>query len=632
MAAADYNQVYQQSLQHPEEFWLSAASQVHWFRPPTKALPLEDAEQNTVPWFADGTLNSCYNAVDLHVAQGYGEQTAIIYDSPVTGTTEKYSYAELLEQVSIFAGALKRRGVNKGDRIVIYMPMIPEALIAMLASARIGAIHSVVFGGFAANELAVRIDDAQPHAVIAASCGIEGRRIIDYKALLDQAMTLCKHQPEFQVIFQREIQNAALNLIGDVDWRAFVHGAEPCDCEPMGANEPLYILYTSGTTGKPKGVVRDNGGHCVALKWSMRNIYNVAPGDVFWAASDIGWVVGHSYIVYGPLFNRNTTVLFEGKPVATPDCLAFWRVIHKHKVRVLFTAPTAIRAIKKQDSDGRILKDSGLSLESLTAVFLAGERSDTDTLHWVKNKLNIPVIDHWWQTETGWSICANCLGIEQLPVVFGSPAKPVPGYQLCVLSKEGKNLKTGEVGSLVLKTPLPPGTFTGLWNDQERFSQSYFSRFAGYYETGDAGFIDDKGYVFVMSRTDDIINVAGHRLSTGAIEEVIAGHPNVAECAVIGIPCKLKGEVPIALLVLNDSDSCDPQSVQSGTIRLVREKLGAVYSYKSSVVVDYLPKTRSGKILRGTMKQIAKREPFEMPATIENPHALQLVINALDSI
>jgi len=632
MTTAKFESVYQHSIQNPEDFWLEAASQISWFQAPTIAYPPEDTQQNTARWFADGTLNSCYNALDVHVAEGHGEQTAVIYESPVTGITQKYSYAELLDSVAVFAGALKYKGVAKGDRVVIYMPMIPEAVVAMLACARIGAIHSVVFGGFAANELAVRIDDAKPRAVISASCGIEGRRIVGYKSLLNEAIILAQHKPEFQVIFQREMQSATLDKIGDLDWQDFIRDAKPSDCEVIKANDPLYILYTSGTTGKPKGVVRDNGGHCVALKWSMQNIYQVSPGEVFWAASDIGWVVGHSYIVYGPLFNRNSTILFEGKPIGTPDCLTFWRVIDKHQVKVLFTAPTAIRAIKKEDPNGSLLAESDYNLASLTALFLAGERSDPDTLHWANKALDVPVIDHWWQTETGWSICANCLGIAQLPVVFGSPTRPVPGYQLSVLDKAGNQLKAGEVGSLVIKTPLPPGTFATLWNDATRFENSYFSRFPGFYETGDAGFIDENGYVFVMSRTDDIINVAGHRLSTGAIEEVIASHPEVAECAVIGVPNELKGEVPVALLVLNQSDKSDQESVKSGTVQLVREKLGAVYSYKSSVVVDCLPKTRSGKILRGTMKQIAKHESYDMPATIENPNALAVVTKALDSL
>lgn len=633
----DFNSIYQQSIIDPNQFWLDASKAIHWNKPPVKACDLDHAEHNVANWFKGGQLNSCYNALDYHVECGFGEQKALIYESPVTGKSEWFSFSELLDQVAIFAGALQSRGIEKGDRIVIYMPMIPQAVIAMLACARIGAIHSVVFGGFAANELAVRIDDAQPKAILSASCGIEISRIIDYKSLLDRALETSSHQPSFQVIFQREEQEAELDRKGDLDWKDFVVDVQPADCIAVDATDPLYILYTSGTTGKPKGVVRDNGGHCVALKWSMQNIYNVSPGDVFWAASDIGWVVGHSYIVYGPLFNRNTTILFEGKPIGTPDCNAFWQVIDKHGVDVLFTAPTAIRAIKKEDPDGQVLQQSGYNLSHLKALFLAGERSDPDTLQWAEQNLKVPVIDHWWQTETGWSICANCLGIEQLPVIHGSPTRPVPGYQLKALDKNGEPVSTGQIGALVIKAPLPPGTFNGLWRTPERFEQGYFAKFQGYYETGDAGYIDENGYVFVMSRTDDIINVAGHRLSTGAIEEVIASHPNVAECAVIGVPCELKGEKPVALLVLNSGVKSKTArerlvEIQNETVAYVRQQLGAVYSYKSSVVVDGLPKTRSGKVLRATMKKIAKHENYDMPATIDDPTTLTKVTEALSSV
>ena len=617
---------------NPDEFWLSAAKQISWFKQPSFACKTEELSNNTAQWFADGELNSCYNALDCHVEAGYGEQSAIIYESPVTGVSTNISYAELLSEVSVFAGALAANGIRKGERVVIYMPMIPQAVIAMLACARLGAIHSVVFGGFAAKELAVRIDDAQPKAIISASCGIEVNRIIDYKSLLDKSLELADFKPDFQVIYQRKQKAAALAGLNDVDWNHFIADAQPVSCVPLKASDPLYILYTSGTTGKPKGVIRDNGGHCVALKWSMQHIYNTQPGDVYWAASDIGWVVGHSYIVYGPLFNRNTTVLYEGKPVGTPDASAFWRVVAKHRVKTLFTAPTAIRAIKKEDPAGELVSRGGFDLSCLKALFLAGERSDPDTLEWAEKQLAIPVIDHWWQTETGWSICANCLGIEKLPVIHGSPTMPVPGYQLSVVDKNGQPVVGDEVGALVIKAPLPPGTFSGLWNDDERFSSSYFSRYPGYYETGDAGYIDDNGYVFVMARTDDIINVAGHRLSTGAIEEVIASHQDVAECAVIGMNCGLKGEVPIALIVLNSQFAGASSDIQQACVQLVRNQLGAVYSFKTSAVVKALPKTRSGKVLRATMKKIAQKESYQVPATIDDPEILNDIKQALGAI
>jgi propionyl-CoA synthetase len=632
MTSKNIRQLNHQSQQNPNQFWFEAGKQVHWSKSPTFACTELDLSSNTAQWFADGELNSCYNALDCHVENGYGEQIAIIYESPVTNTSQKISYNELLEQVAQFAGALSAKGLSKGDRVVIYMPMIPQAVVAMLACARLGVIHSVVFGGFAANELAARIDDAQPKAIIGASCGIEVTRIIDYKTLLDRAIELAHHQPDFQVIYQREQQSALLEKNGDIDWQDFIENARFANCVALKASDPLYILYTSGTTGKPKGVVRDNGGHCVALKWSMKNIYNVSPGDVYWAASDIGWVVGHSYIVYGPLFNRNTTVLYEGKPVGTPDASAFWRIIAKHKVNVLFTAPTAIRAIKKEDPNGEGLQKGEYDLSSLSALFLAGERSDPDTLVWAEKQLQVPVIDHWWQTETGWSICANCLGVELLPVIQGSPATAVPGYQLSVLGQNGVELEAGKVGALVIKTPLPPGTFCGLWQDEKRFRSSYFERYNGYYETGDAGYIDEHGYVFVMSRTDDIINVAGHRLSTGAIEEVIAAHPDVAECAVVGFPCELKGEIPIALIVVNNQIENETDDIQKATVQLVREKLGAVYSYRSSVIVKALPKTRSGKVLRSTMKKIAQRQDYVVPATIDDPTILTHIEAALSEI
>ncbi len=632
MKATGVRQLHKQSIESPNNFWLEAASHIQWYKEPTAACSVEDLSKTTAQWFEGGELNSCYNALDYHVENGFGDQTVIIYESPVTQVSKKISYVELLYEVSVFAGALAVRGLVKGDRVVIYMPMIPQAVVAMLACARIGVIHSVVFGGFAANELATRIDDAVPKAIITASCGVEVNRVIDYKTLLNNALDLAQHRPEFQVIYQRSHAIANLDRDGDIDWLKFVKGAKPVKCVAVSATDPLYILYTSGTTGKPKGVIRDNAGHCVALKWSMQNIYNVNPGDVFWAASDIGWVVGHSYIVYGPLFNRNTTVLYEGKPIGTPNALAFWRVVAKHKVKVLFTAPTAIRAIKKEDPLGVLVKESGFDLSSLSALFLAGERSDPDTLEWAEKQLEIPIIDHWWQTETGWSICANCLGVEELPVIQGSPTLPVPGYQLEVLDKKGKSLESGIVGSLVIKTPLPPGSFSGLWNDELRFNSSYFLNYPGYYETGDAGYIDENGYVFVMSRTDDIINVAGHRLSTGAIEEVIASHSDIAECAVIGIPCDLKGEVPVALIVLNSQQQNSYEDIQAATVQMVREQLGAVYSYRQSVIITTLPKTRSGKVLRSTMKKIAQHQEYDLPATIDDPNVLLQIESALANL
>jgi len=632
MNPQEIKSLHDYSLQHPNEFWLEASKEVHWFKAPDSACHSDGSSADTAHWFADGELNSCYNALDCHIENGHGDQIAIIYESPVTGVSESISYAELYFKVAQFAGALAAKGLEKGDRAIIYMPMIPQAVIAMLACARLGIIHSVVFGGFAANELAVRIDDAKPRVIISASCGVEVNRLIDYKSLLDKAIGLAEHQPDIQVIYQRPQQRAILDAPGDIDWLAFIDNADLAPCIALKSTDPLYILYTSGTTGKPKGVIRDNGGHCVALKWSMQNIYNVAPGEVYWAASDIGWVVGHSYIVYGPLFNRNTTVLYEGKPVGTPDAGAFWRLIAKHRVKVLFTAPTAIRAIKKEDPSGKLVREGGFDLSCLSALFLAGERSDPDTLEWAEKQLNVPVIDHWWQTETGWSICANCLGVEQLPVVHGSPTMPVPGYQLDVVDIEGQVLDAGNIGALVIKTPLPPGAFTGLWDDEARFESSYFSTYPGYYETGDAGYIDENGYVFVMARTDDIINVAGHRLSTGAIEEVIARHPDIAECAVIGFPCELKGEVPLALIVLNNTPANTASSIQESTLQLVREQLGAVYSYRTSVVVKALPKTRSGKVLRATMKKIAQKQDYVVPATIDDPAVLANIESAFTAL
>ncbi len=608
--------------------WRDAADDIYWYRAP--ATLLDDSNSPFNRWFPDGITNACYNAVDIHVEEGRGSQLAVIYDSPVTATKRNYTFDQLLDEVSRFAGVLASQGVEKGDRVIVYMPMVPEALIAMLACARIGAIHSVVFGGFASNELAVRIDDASPRVIVSASCGVEPNRVVEYKPLLDEAIRLASHKPSACIILQRPVQEATLVEGRDLDWAQAMSGAQPVPCVPVNANDPLYILYTSGTTGQPKGVVRDTGGSIVSLKWSMKNIYNVHPGEVYWAASDVGWVVGHSYIVYGPLFNGNTTLIYEGKPVGTPDPGAFWRVIQEYDVKVLFTAPTAFRAIRKEDPQGKYLASYDHS--GLRALFLAGERCDPNTLEWAQQQLQVPVIDHWWQTETGWSICANCLGIEQLPIVPGSPARAVPGYDVQVLDSDGNQVAPGVIGALVIKLPLPPGTFTTLWHAEERFVKAYFSRFPGYYETGDAGYIDDKGYVFVMARTDDVINVAGHRLSTGAMEEVLADHPDVAECAVIGIADAMKGQLPLGLLVLNAGISRDPAEIVAEAIQLVRERIGPVAAFKLCAVVERLPKTRSGKILRGTMRNIADGESWKMPATIDDPAIIDEVSLALKQL
>ena len=608
--------------------WKTAAQDIFWYEAPSEIL--DDREPPFYRWYPDGTTNACYNALDIHVQDGRGEQLAVIYDSPVTGSKTTITYAELLDRVARFAGVLAGEGVEKGDRVLIYMPMVPESLIAMLACARLGAIHSVVFGGFASNELAVRIDDATPKIIVSASCGIEPSRVVPYKPLLDRAIEMAAHKPERCIILQRQQQVAELLPDRDLDWQEAAQNAEVADCVPVGANDPLYILYTSGTTGQPKGVVRDTGGSIVALKWSMSRIYNVAPGDVYWAASDVGWVVGHSYIVYGPLFNGCTTVIYEGKPVGTPDPGAFWRVISEYNVKVLFTAPTAFRAIKKEDPAGKYIENYDLGC--LQALFLAGERCDPDTLAWASEKLGVPVIDHWWQTETGWSICCNCLGIEMLPIVPGSPARPVPGYNVEVLDSGGKPCKRGEIGALAVELPLPPGTFTTLWQADDRFVNTYFSRYPGYYETGDAGYIDDNGYVFVMSRTDDVINVAGHRLSTGAIEEVLAAHPDVAECAVFGVNDTMKGQLPLGLLVLNAGASKPAAEIVSEVVQKVRDEIGPVAAFRKCVIVERLPKTRSGKILRGTMRAIADGEPWQMPATIEDPTVIDEIAEALDDL
>ncbi len=624
---SNYKNVYQQSVENPGPFWLRAAESVHWHTPPKRALNSDQQPFNT--WFEDGEINACYNALDVHVNNGRAEQHALIYDSPVTGVCRKITYRELRDEVARFAGALAALGVTRGERVLIYMPMIPEAIIAVLASARLGAVHTVVFGGFAAKELAVRIDDCEPVVIVSASCGIEPNRIVEYKPLLDEAVLLADHKVNKCIVLQRE--QCAANLGDeDLDWIEAIRDVQPVDCVPVKSTDPLYILYTSGTTGQPKGVVRDTGGSVVSLKWSMSNIYAVEPGDVYWAASDIGWVVGHSYIIYGPLFHGCTSILYEGKPVGTPDAGAFWRVISEHKVKVLFTAPTAFRAIKKQDPDAALIKNYDISC--LEILFLAGERCDPDTLNWAEKNLQIPVIDHWWQTETGWPICANCMGIEVLPIVPGSPSVPVPGYQMAVLDANCQPVKAGEIGSLVVKLPLPPGTFTTLWNAPERFVSAYFKQFPGYYETGDAGYIDDNGYVFVMSRTDDVINVAGHRLSTGAMEEVLANHKNVAECAVMGVTDELKGQLPLGFVILNDGCDRPHSEIEAELIAAVRKQIGPVAAFKTVAVVTRLPKTRSGKILRATMRSIANSAAWNMPATIEDPSVLDEIAATLNNL
>jgi propionyl-CoA synthetase len=623
-----YDQTYQRSMQDSEGFWAEAAETIHWDKKWDKVLDASGAPE--YHWFAGGKLNTCYNAVDRHVEAGHGEQLALVYDSPVTGKLRTYTYAQLQDQVARLAGVLAGRGVVKGDRVIIYMPMVPEAAFAMLACARLGAIHSVVFGGFAANELAVRITDAAPKAILTASCGIEPGRTVIYKPLLDKAIELAERKPEFCLMLQRPQSVAPMIAGRDLDWEECMASAKPHGCVSVEATDPLYILYTSGTTGQPKGVVRDHGGHAVALAWSMRYIYNVQPGDVYWAASDVGWVVGHSYIVYAPLFNRNTTILFEGKPVGTPDAGVFWRVIQDHKVNVLFTAPTAFRAIKKEDPKGEFIKKYDIG--SLRSLFLAGERSDPATLEWAEDKLKVPVVDHWWQTETGWAICANCLGLEQFPPLHGSAGKPVPGWDLQVLDESGKNVKRGKIGALVVKLPLPPGAFPTLWKARERWHQAYMEEYPGYYLTADAGMIDDNGYAHVMSRTDDIINVAGHRLSTGAMEEVLASHPDVAECAVMGVADDMKGQVPLGLLVLKSGVARSPDEVVKEVVALVRDRIGPVAAFKKAVVVNRLPKTRSGKILRGTMRKIADSQPWSMPATIDDPAILDEIGASLRQI
>ncbi len=625
--SSSYDDLYRRSLEDPKGFWADAAGALHWDRPWEKVL--DDSNPPFYRWFVGAECNTCYNALDRHVAGGRADQLALIYDSPVTGTLRKYTYRELRDTVATFAGVLKDRGVGKGDRVIIYMPMIPEAAVAMLATARLGAIHSVVFGGFAARELAIRIEDAAPKAIVSASCGLEPGRVVAYKPLLDQAVEISSHKPDSCIILQREMEPAMLTESRDVDWEEAMASAGPADCMPVAATDPLYILYTSGTTGQPKGIVRDNGGHMVALHWSMKNIYGVNPGEAYWTASDVGWVVGHSYIVYAPLLHGNTTILFEGKPVGTPDAGVFWRVIAEHDVKVLFTAPTAFRAIKQQDPNGDLVRNHDLS--SLRHLFLAGERADPDTIRWAGEQLKVPVIDHWWQTETGWSICANPVGVERLPVKPGSPTVPMPGWDLRVLSDNRKEASKGEIGALVVKLPMPPSSLPNLWNARQRFLDAYMSDYPGYYKTGDAGFIDEDGYVYVMTRTDDVINVAGHRLSTGGMEEVLADHPDVAECAVIGVADDMKGQVPLGFLVLNAGTARSAGDVIGEVVSMVRERIGPVAAFKAAVVVKRLPKTRSGKILRGTMQKIADRQDWSMPATIDDPAILDEIAIALHS-
>ncbi len=613
-----YESAWREAKETPEAFWGKAAELIEWETPYDAVFTPGPAADYR--WFAGGRLNTCFNAVDRHVRDGRADQTALIYDSPLTGSQQKLTYRELKDRVAMFAGALRACGVETGDRVVIYMPMVPETAIAMLACARIGAVHSVVFGGFAAAELAARIEDAKPKVVVAASCGLEPGRVVNYKPLLDAAIDQSAHKPDRCIILQRPQSTASMQEGRDIEWQQALEGVEPADCVPVDAGHPLYVLYTSGTTGRPKGVVRDNGGHAVALIWSMQNVYGCQPGETYWAASDVGWVVGHSYIVYGPLLNGSTTILYEGKPVGTPDAGAFWRVIAEHGVSTFFTAPTAIRAIRQQDPDASLLKQYDLS--KLRTVFLAGERCDPPTLEWSREKIGVPVVDHWWQTETGWPIVANCVGLEQLPIKSGSPTRPVPGWTVAVVNEKGEDVPANATGAIVCRLPLPPGALNTLWHDDDRFRRDYLKRYEGCYQTGDAGYIDEDGYLFVMSRTDDVINTAGHRLSTGAMEEVVASHPAVAECAVVGVADALKGQVPVGLIVLKAGVEAKQGEIEREVIALVRDKIGPVAAFKTCQIVARLPKTRSGKILRKTIRAIIDAEPYQQPATIEDPAVL----------
>jgi propionyl-CoA synthetase len=623
-----YEGAYEEALRDPELFWARAAEALHWDRPWSTVLDARDAP--FYRWFTGGRLNTCYNAIDRHVAGGRADQAAVIYDSPVTGGRRTLTYRELRDEVARFAGGLVSLGVGKGDRVLIYMPMVPEVLIAMHACARIGAVHSVVFGGFASHELAVRIDDATPKVIVSASCGIEVQRVVEYKPLLDRALGLARHRPERCVVLQRPRHRCELAPPRELDWDELVASASPVDCVPVEATDPLYILYTSGSTGLPKGIVRDHGGHAVALAWSMRHIYGVEPGEVFWAASDVGWTVGHSYIVYGPLLYGCTSVIHEGKPVGTPDPGEFWRVVEEHGVRVLFTAPTAIRAIKREDPEGRFFRRHDVSC--LRYLFLAGERLDPDTYHWARGLLQRPVIDHWWQTETGWPVAANCMGIEPLPVKPGSPTKPVPGYQVEVLDEDGHPMPPNRDGAVVIRLPLPPGTSPTLWQNDERWRAGYLERYPGYYLTGDGGYFDEDGYLFIMGRIDDVIIVAGHNLSTGSIEQALAGHPDVAECAVFGVKDALKTQLPLGLVVLKAGVRREPAEITPELVRLVRDQVGPVASFRHVAVVARLPKTRSGKVLRGTMRRIADGEPYTVPPTIDDPATLDEIRAALERL
>jgi propionyl-CoA synthetase len=627
---ATYEEDYKRSLQDPGGFWGDAAADISWYKPWSTVL--NDSNPPFYKWFEGGVINTCYNCLDRHVESGRGDQDALIYDSPMTGQIKKFTYSELTEIVSKFAGGLTNLGVSKGDRVIIYMPMVPEAAVAMLACARIGAIHSVVFGGFAPKELATRIDDAKPNCILAGSCGLEPGRIVEYKPLLDEAIELSAHKPSSCVILQRPECRATMVAGRDHDWEELMASASAVGCVPVAATDPLYVLYTSGTTGIPKGVVRDNGGHAVALKWSMKYVYDINPGEVFWAASDVGWVVGHSYIVYAPLLHGCTTILFEGKPVGTPDAGTFWRVIQDHKVKALFTAPTAFRAIKQHDHEAKLLKNYDLS--NFETLFLAGERADPDTIIWAQDCLKVPVIDHWWQTETGWAIGANCMGYGMKPVKLGSPTLPVAGYDIRIIDEEDgcTEKPVGEIGAIAIKMPLPPSGLPTLWNNDDGFINSYLREIPGYYKTGDAGYIDEDGYLFIMARTDDIINVAGHRLSTGGMEEVLAGHKDVAECAVIGVKDELKGQAPMGFVVLNIGVTRDHEDVRKELVALVRDKIGPVAAFKIAVVVARLPKTRSGKILRGVMRKVADGEEFNVPATIDDPAIVTEISEVLATV